>query len=468
MATQTAKTSLTARPIFYNLWHDGKKVHTRHFYEQRLLSWGTSIEERMNPSISNSDVTYNVNHDMHYLEGIYMRYKTPTLRVKSECAGFVRIAFTPLLMHNIIKSAEMKLGSISLSMNSKVMDLCADRFMKPDMRRQYMENAGNKPALIEWRNELESTTLETPQWWDFCEDRTRAIPIHMTEKDQVKFVYTYNTEFKDLVRMRVYRKQYDAYLATRDLKKKSASSADRKGDDSTFLEPKDEWVEIPFDHKCLVDEKSDISGLPEMFALYSYRDQEEVGDWKECKDVKARSYNVTEFKQLTCDNSVGYGTNAVITKENIRLPIRRVAYMAENSISKANRNHSNYSTDPNGEGDESPCKSWSLSIGNIEKFKEQPCTHSRFISSWYGLGVASHKPGIHMEEFVCSEWRNDHLESLTASDGKIRISVKINSDERRGDQTKFDLIAFIQVVHVIEYKLGSDGKWVISEKSGSE
>jgi len=469
MANLLARTSLAAKPIYYKTWHDGDKVYTSHNHERKCLSWGTPIEEKLIASQSGSGITYAINHDMHYLEAVYMKWQTKPIRVKSECSDFVRIAYTPLLMHNIIKTAELQLDTIKTSMDSKIMDICADIFMKPDMRQDYMFNAGNNPALTSWATELQSETLETPQWWHFCGDPFDSIPIFLVEKDKIKFHYDFHTDLSKLLRMKVHTKSYRAYVDKRDARGKSKvslSSSESKINGSAVNDISDdgyEWEEIPLDSKSLVDEKTDIGGFPELFARYSYREQAELADWKECKEGKARVYNILEFKQLKSDNTTAYGSNAIAVGENIKLPIKRVVFLAENVKSRENRNYSNYSTDVAGLDGMSPCSNWSLTVGNIQKFKDAPCRSSRFLSAWYGRGISLKNPGIHVQEFCGYKNSHDNTESLSASDGKIKLSVKIDVDNRsvkaKGDE--FDLLAYLHLSRDIEYRAGKDGKWSI-------
>src|SRR5581483_5436846 len=211
MSTKIARSSLSAKPLFYKDWHDTGASYLRHHHERKNLSWGTTIEERMTPSDNGGQVAYIVNSDMHYLEQCFMRWQTKALRLKPEFADFVRIAYTPMIMHNIVASAEMHLDSVKLPMNSKIMDIHSEWNMKPDMREEYMLNVGNKPQLIDWNTELPSEILECPQWWYFTESSFQAVPVFMTEKGKIKFTYNFRTKLTDLVRMKVNTRMLDSH-----------------------------------------------------------------------------------------------------------------------------------------------------------------------------------------------------------------------------------------------------------------
>jgi hypothetical protein len=211
----------------------------------------------------------------------------------------------------------------------------------------------------------------------------------------------------------------------------------------------------------LTDEKDTFDIIPELYGRYSHRDDEEIKETEECKEK--RIINVSDYKLLRPDNEGTYGNNLVATGKNITQPIRRVIFLAENGNSKANRNYSNYSTDVDGKNNESPCSTWSLTIGNIHKVKDQLCSRSRFISAWYATeGSYPIKPGIHSFNISKASCSRDNVETLTAKDGEIKVSIRLDSANKKERQTpiKYSLSVFLHLVHIVEFRY--DGKkWII-------
>ena len=134
--------------------------------------------------------------------------------------------------------------------------------------------------------------------------------------------------------------------------------------------------------------------------------------------------------------------------------------MAENIQCTAKREYSNYTTSSGPDG-ESPCQTFSLTIGDIDKATDEPC--SSISTAWYNFDVSPKAPGYHMVSFVDNNGPNklDNDVSLTATDGRVKLTVQIDATERGDQKDKIDfyLQAYIQVIRVLEYVLNKTGGW---------
>lgn len=449
MAVAVAQNALKSKSIHHREWHEGDKLRMKHHYERKRVAWGASAEERMTPSVSSASVTYSINPNMHYLENLFSRYKTPHLRVKSDLQGFVRIALCPRLLHNLVVKAEMKISSDTITMDNRIMDLSSEWFMKPGFYDAYMESIGERDELTLWGTEIPSVTLECPQPWYFSQDKRLSVPIWMDPK--VSFTYTYRDDLKYIVRMCVIPDLYDAFRERKQIDPEEVKDLDEA-----------DWVEVPFNIECLTERDSKISIFPDMYAIYGYRTEEELDWWRKCG--KTRSYNVTEYLPCKSDNKVQSGSNAVVNAITY-LPIRRIAYVAENLQASANRQYSNY-TDSLGPNGKSPCQTYSLSIGDIDLVSDEPCSRSGFLTAWYNFDSTPNVRGYHMHSIVDSGVNKmDNDVSLTASDGRVKLTVNIDSDN--SPKTEYMLYGYIQVVRVLEYIPNKSGGWDVKLETKS-
>lgn len=174
------------------------------------------VVSKLDSSISNSDNDEERHHfsDIKYvtsydgscqcIDSLGFRAFLPTIKVKPEHEGKVKIAWTPGIVHAMIEESEAIIGTksrfgyINRHILNDIMHYMNDR----DAKQTYEEAIGNIPALTAWQSVLMEKKLCPPILFDFVLYRT-PFPLLLHSSDVISFKFKLRTYIPHLLRMKV-------------------------------------------------------------------------------------------------------------------------------------------------------------------------------------------------------------------------------------------------------------------------
>jgi len=151
--------------------------------------------------------TYEASNQFDIIKAIFLKVIIPNVYVSESFAENIRIRWTDNLAHNLIKKCNVKCSQYSdSSINSKWLDMNLEYLISN--KELYSHLIGNRPELLEWTNNLESTILTLPLPI-FNRDKSFAFPLYRTRllqesKNEVKIIFklVYRLEIDKLITMK--------------------------------------------------------------------------------------------------------------------------------------------------------------------------------------------------------------------------------------------------------------------------
>lgn len=329
LAVQTYQNRSALQKDVLHVWppgDDDKKQMFSHFYREFVAStWYDTAYRQLERAASGdlSKAIFRVDMTLHNLHYCELVQKLPAIRVKDEYryipdeketppkVGAVRIAWSHAVGNNVAISAVMKSDTKDVtSIDSKLCDAVNGWYTQPGGRALMNIAIGNLPMLENWTHRLPEYLLVVPQPWSFSAAWYTAYPIYRTPKEPLTFEYDLRSSIGDLLRMEEWNGS--------------------------------KWVSIPCDLSKLHHGSSGVLPAAQLWGMYTWMDPEEL-DSAYCQE----EMSVYLDDMLTADlaNPVEHGRTEQVPLES-KKPAFVTFYFAENVQSTAERNFSNYTTNP--------------------------------------------------------------------------------------------------------------------------
>lgn len=328
---------------FQETYYKGK-VETRFQFSDRKIGWNTNIDERLEFTERNGGkCEFTVDKkQFHFLTGIYIIVKIPTIKIKQKYKSNTRICFTNNLLHHIHNEGALSMGKkITHSLNSYILDL--DRISRIRDIIMYDDDIGNRDELTSWTTKISTKKplMMYPPWF-FNIHKNVPLPLHdkCVEKSKISFLYKFKLKLKDLI-------------SVKRLKVKGS----------------DEWVKVPFNDTYL-EKVSDIP-VPEMWGQYNNITDAEI---KERHNIEEYEVNYVDYHMIPNNDTNKSGESTSIELK-CTSPVAGIAWMAQNQESFKNNILSNYTTDKNLHEGVNPSIVSEIKYGTRIKIKEKEHWH---------------------------------------------------------------------------------------------
>lgn len=169
-------------------------------------TWYSTGYQQLASTEVNSDVHYKVNNVFHFLISTTLRTTLPSIKVKMEYRGKIRISWCHNVGTNIIELAQFKEDDlIYQTLDSIWLDDYFQYFMPSGAgkRRNHKIGVGSVPMLENWTDELPRYPINVDQPWFYGDDTSNAFPIFY-KSSQAYHQYTFRRKITDLLRMQIY------------------------------------------------------------------------------------------------------------------------------------------------------------------------------------------------------------------------------------------------------------------------
>ena len=356
MSIQAARAELESITKEQDLDHSTESLNDNivsNFFSVFLKStWYSSVLMKLQASENSlntdSTVSYAVSDTFHFLIYSYLTFRTPSIKVKPEYKGRVRIAWPHNLGTNITPQASFVADDDEVYQTWD--NVWADIYFQfyqsagAGQRESHNKGIGNMKCLEEWSEHLPSCHINVDQPWFYSMDPALAFPIfYKGSQIRAKHNYKFRLGITDLLRVQI---------KTPSGWKDATSKVNR----SMYLDmPKNEKIQVP-----------------ELWARYSYNRENEL---KQQKCDKVRTIYTRDVVICDAVNPVNYGSSATLELQSKR-PCLAFFWVAENRDATNIRNFSNYTTNKQDLYDGwDPIKTNSFTYGTQELFKDMPSHH---------------------------------------------------------------------------------------------
>lgn len=291
---------------------EGKEVESVFLYQTTLTSWGTHIPIKMKHAKESNKHVFTANSQFDFLISTIARFTLPPMVLKEQYRDRYQICWPHNIGHNRIKSCELRYDDyLGGYLNSVILDVNSQFFMKKGFDKKYKKMIGSVPALENWDIALPRWPIKVPLALYYSVNKLWAIPLCKCSKTEVK--HTINTEDKILNMIRLRCKNKDGTYKL--IKPKAKYFKNINKDDEEF-EPLELWATY-----ASVNEAEKENHLRrELDYMY-----------------------IRDFVSITTANPYSYGQNAEIDLVDPR-PCLALFWNAENQKARSNRNLSNYTS----------------------------------------------------------------------------------------------------------------------------
>jgi hypothetical protein len=321
-----------------------------HFRDFKKCTWTSTMPVKMNSTIDGDEVVYSVYNTYHFLNDSYMKFTSPSIKIRPDFKGKVQICWCRNMGNNIVESASFKENNeLFNSWDHTWADMYSQWFCQSGSgkRDRYNSGMGNIPELTNWTEYLPVHNFNVAQPWFYSFYpglKSSGFPIlYKGTNTKAEHRYMFKRKITDLLRVRV-------------------------------LQSDNTWKEIPkhLYHKYVNIKSTDSIKIPELWGDFSYVTDNELKQFK-CKSEYNYYYrDVIEFNSLnpTFEGSVD---GVAIHSKN---PCLALFWAAENQNSTQVNNHSNYTTDNyNIKEGLNPISKVTLNYGEIKKFDTMDVDH---------------------------------------------------------------------------------------------
>ncbi len=299
---------------FQASFYKGKDIESRFQPQNRKIAWNANPDIRLESSALNNGVhEFPIDKkQFHFLTGMYMIAKIPTIKVKSKYRSTTKISFGNNLLHHIHGVGSISMGGKNVhNLDPYILD--SDRISRINDIIQYDDDIGNREELTDWNTKI---SYKTPLFfyppWFFNINKNTPLPLYdkCIEKNKILFYYNFNLKLKKLLKMK-------------RLKNKAS----------------DEWVNIDF-NSIYLESVPDIP-IPEIWGEYNYITKEEL---KERNEIEENIINYVD-KCTILDDQIKKSGDTISINVKCTSPVIGMTWMAQNLKAKEYNNFSNYTTD---------------------------------------------------------------------------------------------------------------------------
>lgn len=389
MASSIARVDLETFSDFQNELHLPKEadelICSHILRDFKKCTWHSHVPSQMSAIPSGDTVRFPCLGSFHNLLYSYRKQNIPCIRVKPDFQDRIEICWTKNLGTNTIKEAKLLFNE---EPNFSFDNITLDDYFRPGMfmvngqskfvdKHQIDSWLGNTPEMTNFSDILPEYDLFVPDPWYYSKDGSLAIPLYLCNNIPVSHTYILRNKITDLLRMR-----------------------EKTGET---------WKEIPCNLKYLDGVGEGILPIPELWGRYDLLDEDELNYnrnfWKtekgEYNPKSEKSFYYNDYIKVASMSSAKLGENIYVDLES-SLPVRSLTWKAENLTSSKNRNYSNYTTDPDGNG-RTPIHTINYKYSNSDRIPEtngnhfetmEHFFHSQNISeTGYGMYSYSIDPG---------------------------------------------------------------------------
>lgn len=345
--------------------HDNE-ILSDHYRKFVKSTWYSSVLTKLECNKDGNETVYRLNTSFHFLKYTYLRFVVPTVKVKAEFMGRVRICWCHNLGINISEQATFKEDDDTYQTFDKTWgDIYPQYYQESGAgkRENFNAGVGNVDILEEWNEILPSHPINVDQPWFYTMNPFPIWPKMSLTKAEHR--YTFKKKVTDLLRVEV--KTKDGYW--KPVTKNTIKYIDIAGPN-----------ELP---------------VPELWGRYSYVTDQELKwyvtcDKRETDDFQSRVFYTRDIVACDIQNPTKYKSvaNIELTSQN---PCLAFFWVAENSDSTAIHNYSNYTTNTNNlyKGWD-PIKTTTFKYGNTVYLDKMPSDH-------FNIGQSKHFPSLPSE-----------------------------------------------------------------------
>lgn len=434
MSTNIAKYEFEILNEFQKELHfvpDQSEITSVFYKEYRKTMWYSQASARLRCVSNDNELIYTVNNTFHELLYTYMRQTYPALRVKKDWrdAGMVEICWSHNMGTNNVVNGRLKFDDdVPQTIDSVWFDIVSQFYMKPGFRDHYNICVGNVPFLESWATSLPEYTTNIIQPFYHSTDPCRAIPLfYFSSLATISYHYTIRNHISELLRMRVKLK-------------KDVKVTDEFG--KTTIRKEEYWKEVPVNFKYLEGAGSTgMLKLPEVWGRYAYLTEDEVDWYKTCdtEEVVVGEKKETRIKDkiiyiedvIACQSSNPQTLGSRVGVElDCKTPAKAIFWVTENLTARANRNFSNYTTNP-----ESVYKGWnpnskvSLSYGGSPRLDDMDIDHFDKIECWKHFPSPPSEPGYNAYSFSYDSTSLDADVGIVMDGIKARLTTTLSNTD---------------------------------------
>lgn len=350
MSIEAAKEDLASLTDFQREIHVTSNLSEEiisNFYRAFIKStWYSSVPMKLKCTTDGEEAVYTVNDSFHFLMYSYMRFLLPSVRVKPEYKGRVRIAWCHNIGTNVTLQATFKEDDNKHQTWDNVWaDLYFQFYQRSGagQRKNHNIGIGNVKCLEDWTDFLPPYPINVDQPWFYSMDPTLAFPIfYKNSQTRAEHRYTFRRKIADLLRVQILGKDLEWKNTTRKIQ--------------TYLD---------------INSSATLK-MPELWGRYAYITDSEI-KWYKCKQV--RTFYTRDIEICDTPNENKYGSTAEIILRCTN-PCLAFFWVSENLNATANHNYSNYTTDTNDlYSGWDPIKTTTLKYGTTERLKNMPSDH---------------------------------------------------------------------------------------------
>lgn len=382
------------KDLYYQQDYEEIPIESRFSAIHDKISWSaTEKVEMIRTGGKQGQYIYNVNKKYDYLIRTYLRTILPEVSVKKEFKDKVNICWPSNIFHNIVKNAKLTIDEELVNEFDNIwLDIISQFYEKPGQgkRLNFDKLSGNIKILTEWNTKLPNYKINLPQPWFYSKHITKALPILKSTMNDIRHIYTFDLDIKNLLRMRI-----------------------KKEDD--------EWKDIRFNDKYVNISNYNIP-IPELWGRYALiTDEERL--WLKSKTQKIY---IDDVVSCNSENKITLGQNTDV-KLNPSAPCKCLFWVAQSDLSKNINNLSNYTTNwLDKDKGWNPCYSSSIKYrGNLERVKKIDHDHYDLIEGYYVFPSSPIDRGYNAYSF---SYKGDSMVSdstmdLTLVEGSLVVNI---------------------------------------------
>lgn len=350
MTIQAAKEELKSLTTSQRARHvatDSSDKIISSFYRAYIKStWYSSATMRLKRSEDGNEYIYAVNNTFHLLEYTYLTFNLPTVRVRPEHRGKVRVAWCHNVGHNRIVEAVFKEDDDTYQTFDRVwLDINSQFYMGSGAgyRENYNEGVGNVPCLENFSECLPAYPINISQPWFYSLDSALAFPIfYKGTETRAEHRYIFKKKVSDLLRLQI---------------RHNGKWIDTLKGHATYLELHPN-AELP---------------PPDLWGRYAYLSDAEVNWNKTCRTET--TYYTRDIEICDVANPNRYNSTATLPLHTVN-PCLAFFWVAENQDAALKHNFSNYTTNSDDvyEGWD-PIKHSTLKYGTTVRWNKMPSHH---------------------------------------------------------------------------------------------
>jgi hypothetical protein len=336
----------------------------------------------------------------------------PEIRVKNKFKDTVQVCWCMNIGLNIVREASLVTETSTIqTMDSIWLNRVTQHMLQID-RDHLFQMIGNVPELTSWSNQLPRYTLTVPQFWDYCRDYGKALPIGLAKKDTISHIYKMRERIASLLRIRI-----------------------KQGE---------EWIETRLDacrfKECpLVDVELETRlSPPELYASYSKSNPSEW-EWRQTQNNTFYTHDVVK---IPGELRYEAGKRFQVPLE-IESPCIGIFFSAEPLKALDSNNYSNFTTNPSDltKGAD-PFKSVSLMYGGLTKIPEVSSLYSSRVVPARFFPITPYQRGYNV---LCIGFAPDGIDtdttaSLKLHNAKLVLELKDIEDQPDDKDEADDLL----------------------------